>query len=125
MAKLWTAADKENTASMPSWLLNSPFGDDGTIRQVLLANAKNNSLTTSVSSILGALAIIALINRIDRRRALIFSFAFLSLALVPSILIFIIASNFITTSIEGWFKPQVEKPLDQALEVAQTYYQTL
>jgi two-component system nitrogen regulation sensor histidine kinase NtrY len=51
--------------------------------------------------------------------------AFLSLALVPSILIFIIASNFITTSIEGWFKPQVEKPLDQALEVAQTYYQTL
>ena len=31
MAKLWTAADKENTASMPSWLLNSPFGDDGTI----------------------------------------------------------------------------------------------
>ena len=51
--------------------------------------------------------------------------AFLFLALVPSILIFIIASNFITTSIEGWFKPQVERPLDQALEVAQTYYQTL
>jgi two-component system nitrogen regulation sensor histidine kinase NtrY len=51
--------------------------------------------------------------------------AFLTLALVPSILIFIIASNFITTSIEGWFKPQVERPLDQALEVAQTYYQTL
>ena len=51
--------------------------------------------------------------------------AFLSLALVPSILIFIIASNFITPSIEGWFKPQVERPLDQALEVAQTYYQTL
>src|SRR4029078_12843602 len=50
---------------------------------------------------------------------------FLALALVPSILIFIIASNFITTSIEGWFKPQVERPLDQALEVAQTYYQTL
>ena len=51
--------------------------------------------------------------------------AFLSLALTPGILIFIIASNFITTSIEGWFKPQVERPLDQALEVAQTYYQTL
>ncbi|MDP2626091.1 MAG: ATP-binding protein [Candidatus Rokubacteria bacterium] len=51
--------------------------------------------------------------------------AFLSLALVPGILIFIIASNFITTSIEGWFKPQVERPLDQALQVAQTYYQTL
>jgi two-component system nitrogen regulation sensor histidine kinase NtrY len=50
--------------------------------------------------------------------------AFLSLALTPAILIFIIASNFINTSIEGWFKPQVERPLDQALEVAQTYYQS-
>jgi two-component system nitrogen regulation sensor histidine kinase NtrY len=51
--------------------------------------------------------------------------AFLSLALTPAILIFIIASNFINTSIEGWFKPQVERPLDQAVEVAQAYYQTL
>jgi two-component system nitrogen regulation sensor histidine kinase NtrY len=51
--------------------------------------------------------------------------AFLSLALAPAILIFIIASNFINTSIEGWFKPQVERPLDQALLVAQTYYQNL
>jgi two-component system nitrogen regulation sensor histidine kinase NtrY len=51
--------------------------------------------------------------------------AFLSLALAPAILIFIIASNFINTSIEGWFKPQVERPLDQALAVAQTYYQSL
>src|SRR5689334_342161 len=48
--------------------------------------------------------------------------AFLSLALAPSILIFLIASNFINKSIEGWFKPQVERPLDQALAVAQTYY---
>src|SRR5207245_9428254 len=51
--------------------------------------------------------------------------AFLALALTPGILISIIASNFITTSIEGWFKPQVERPLDQAMAVAQTYYQTL
>jgi len=51
--------------------------------------------------------------------------AFLSLALTPAILIFLIASNFINTSIEGWFKPQVERPLDQAVEVAQAYYQTL
>src|SRR5262249_56300230 len=28
-------------------------------------------------------------------------------------------------SIEGWFKPQVERPLDQALGIAQTYYQNL
>src|SRR5919197_4684655 len=51
--------------------------------------------------------------------------AFLSLALAPAILIFIIASNFINKSIEGWFKPQVERPLDQALSVAQTYYTNL
>jgi two-component system nitrogen regulation sensor histidine kinase NtrY len=48
---------------------------------------------------------------------------FLALALTPGVLIFIIASNFITTSIEGWFKPQVERPLDQAMDVAQSYYQ--
>src|SRR5205823_5198235 len=46
-------------------------------------------------------------------------------AVAPAILIFIIASNFINKSIEGWFKPQVERPLDQALSVAQTYYTNL
>src|SRR5881409_315047 len=51
--------------------------------------------------------------------------AFLSLSVAPAILIFIIASNFINKSIEGWFKPQVERPLDQALSVAQTYYNDL
>src|SRR5204862_6152990 len=51
--------------------------------------------------------------------------AFLSLAVAPAILIFIIASNFINTSVEGWFKPQVGRPLDQALSVAQTYYTNL
>jgi two-component system nitrogen regulation sensor histidine kinase NtrY len=50
---------------------------------------------------------------------------FMLLALAPSALIFTIASNFINRSIEGWFKPQVERPLDQALAVAQTYYQNL
>jgi two-component system nitrogen regulation sensor histidine kinase NtrY len=51
--------------------------------------------------------------------------AFLLLALAPAALISIIASNFITKSIEGWFKPQVERPLDQALAVAQAYYHNL
>ena len=32
-------------------------------------------------------------------------------------MIFLIASNFINTSIEGWFKVQVERPLDQALDL--------
>ena len=51
--------------------------------------------------------------------------AFVTLSLLPATLIFIIASNFINRSIEGWFKPQVERPLDQALAVAQTYYANL
>src|SRR5437016_2036549 len=50
---------------------------------------------------------------------------FLSLSVAPAFLIFIISSNFINKSIEGWFKPQVERPLDQALSVAQTYYANL
>ena len=52
-------------------------------------------------------------------------FSFLLLAVAPAIVIFVIASNFIGRSIEGWFKPQVERPLDQALAVAQTYYRNL
>jgi two-component system nitrogen regulation sensor histidine kinase NtrY len=51
--------------------------------------------------------------------------AFVLLSVAPSALIFVIASNFINKSIEGWFKPQVERPLDQALSVAQTYYTNL
>ena len=46
--------------------------------------------------------------------------AFLVLAVAPAALIFVIASNFINKSIEGWFKPQVERPLDQALSRRRT-----
>jgi two-component system nitrogen regulation sensor histidine kinase NtrY len=69
---------------------------------------------------------------LERRQKLIGSrfktklvLAFLLLSLAPALLIFVIASNFINKSIEGWFKPQVERPLEQALAVAQTYYQNL
>jgi two-component system nitrogen regulation sensor histidine kinase NtrY len=51
--------------------------------------------------------------------------AFLGLALAPSILIFLIASNLINTSIEGWFKLQVERPLDESMRVAQTFYERM
>ncbi|MBI4012064.1 MAG: HAMP domain-containing protein [Candidatus Rokubacteria bacterium] len=51
--------------------------------------------------------------------------AFLSLALAPSIMIFLIASNLINTSIEGWFKLQVERPLDESMRVAQTFYERM
>jgi two-component system, NtrC family, nitrogen regulation sensor histidine kinase NtrY len=52
-------------------------------------------------------------------------FSFIVLAVAPAIVIFVIASNFINRSIEGWFKPHVERPLDEALAVAQTYYRNL
>jgi two-component system nitrogen regulation sensor histidine kinase NtrY len=52
-------------------------------------------------------------------------FSFIVLAVAPAVVIFVIASNFIGRSIEGWFKPHVERPLDQALSVAQTYYRNL
>ncbi|MBI4736558.1 MAG: PAS domain-containing protein [candidate division NC10 bacterium] len=47
--------------------------------------------------------------------------AFVSLALLPAALLFLVASNLITTSVDSWFNIQVEESLDKALEVAQTY----
>ncbi len=48
--------------------------------------------------------------------------AFVSLSLVPTILLFVVASAFITNSVEHWFSAQVEQSLQGSLEVAQTYY---
>src|ERR1041384_8115034 len=45
-------------------------------------------------------------------------FSFLLLAVTPAVLIFVIASNFIGRSIEGWFKPQVARPLERRTETA-------
>lgn len=47
--------------------------------------------------------------------------AFVSLALLPAALLFLVASNLITTSVDGWFNIQVEQSLDRALEVTQSY----
>lgn len=49
--------------------------------------------------------------------------AFIGLSMIPSILLFIVASGLLTSSIENWFSIQVEKSLGHALEVAQGYYQ--
>src|SRR4030043_588578 len=51
--------------------------------------------------------------------------AFVSLSLVPTILLFFVAVGFITNSVEHWFSAQVENSLQGALEVAQTYYRDL
>ena len=48
--------------------------------------------------------------------------AFISLSLVPTILLFLVAAGFITNSVEHWFSAQVEQSLQGSLEVAQTYY---
>jgi two-component system nitrogen regulation sensor histidine kinase NtrY len=47
--------------------------------------------------------------------------AFVGLALLPATVLFLVASNLITTSVDSWFNIQVEESLNMALEVAQTY----
>ena len=48
--------------------------------------------------------------------------AFLILALVPSILLFTIANKLFSYSIGNWFSLQVERSLQQSMEVAREYY---
>jgi two-component system nitrogen regulation sensor histidine kinase NtrY len=48
--------------------------------------------------------------------------AFISLSLIPTILLFFVAVGFITNSVDHWFKAQVEQSLQGSLEVAQAYY---
>jgi len=48
--------------------------------------------------------------------------AFLSLSLVTAFVLFFVAVGLITSAVEKWFSIQVEKSLEGALEVAQTYY---
>jgi len=48
--------------------------------------------------------------------------AFLILALVPSILLFTVASKLFTFTIGNWFNIQIEQTLQQSMDVAQDYY---
>lgn len=48
--------------------------------------------------------------------------AFIGLSLIPTMLLFFVSAGFISSSIDSWFNTQVEKALDESLEVAQTYY---
>ena len=48
--------------------------------------------------------------------------SFVSLSLLPTLLLFFAAAAFITNSIENWFNTQIETSLSESLEVAQTYY---
>jgi len=49
--------------------------------------------------------------------------AFVSLSLIPSILLFLVAINFLSSSIDNWFNVRVGDALNRTLEVAQTYYE--
>ncbi len=48
--------------------------------------------------------------------------AFVSLSLIPTMLLFLVSAGFIANSIENWFNSQIELSLQESLEVAQTYY---
>ena len=51
--------------------------------------------------------------------------AFLILTLVPSILLFTVASKLFTLSIGSWFNIKTEQTLQQSMDVAQEYYASL
>lgn len=48
--------------------------------------------------------------------------AFVGLSLIPAVLLFVVASGLLTSSIENWFSIQVERSLNDSLEIAQRYY---
>ncbi len=49
--------------------------------------------------------------------------SFVGLSLIPSALLFIVASGLLTSSIDNWFSIRVERSLDSSLKVAQDYYE--
>ena len=68
----------------------------------------------------------------ERRRGIIGSrlrtrlvAAFVSLSLIPTVVLFLVAINFLSYSIDNWFNLKIGGALNQSLEVAQTYYQQL
>jgi two-component system nitrogen regulation sensor histidine kinase NtrY len=67
---------------------------------------------------------------VERRRRILGSrlqarlvLAFVSLSLVPSVLLFGIAGGLLTRSFDRWFDSKVDSALQGSLEIGQTYYQ--
>ncbi|MEN6468339.1 MAG: ATP-binding protein [Smithella sp.] len=89
---------------------------------------------TSINIILILLLIFLILRNIfklfsERRKGLIGSklrtklvAAFVGLSLVPTILLFLFAINFLSNSIEFWFNIKIGDALNRSLEVAQIYY---
>jgi two-component system nitrogen regulation sensor histidine kinase NtrY len=90
---------------------------------------------TSINVILIILLLFLIVRNVvklfyERRRGIIGSklrtklvAAFVSLSLVPTVLLFLFAINFLTYSIEFWFNIKIGDALNRSLEVAQVYYQ--
>jgi len=49
--------------------------------------------------------------------------SFVSLSLIPTILLFFVALQFVSTSMDYWFNSNVEASLDESLKIAQDIYQ--
>ena len=49
--------------------------------------------------------------------------AFVSLSLIPTVLLFIVSINFLSYSIDNWFNLKIGEALDKTIEIAQVYYQ--
>lgn len=49
--------------------------------------------------------------------------AFIFLSLVPSALMYVMSIQFVQTSVDYWFKSQIESSMEQALDVGQTAYE--
>ncbi len=61
--------------------------------------------------------------RLKVRTKLAMAFVFFSI--IPTIVMFIISSGFITHTINSWFSSQVESSLTQSLDIAKTYYESV
>ncbi len=51
--------------------------------------------------------------------------AFVFFSIIPTIVMFIVSSGFITHTINSWFSTQVEGSLTQSLDIAKTYYENV
>ena len=49
--------------------------------------------------------------------------AFMSLSLIPTLLMFLVAVKFVQTSVDYWFRGKIDSSLEQALEIGQSYYE--
>ncbi len=109
-----------------SWVEIQYIGVNSLIFIVLL---NVNFILLLVALLLVARNVVKLV--LERRRNVLGShlrsrlvLAFISLSLVPTLLMFFISVKFVQTSVDYWFRSQVENSMEQALEVGRSFYET-